>query len=78
MITAIEGMARALGKTTIAEGVETDEQLGALREIGCDLIQGFLTGRPQPLAAIIDKQTARAPLAGERAGSHQQSLRTGT
>ena len=46
MITAIEGMARALGKTTVAEGVETDEQLEAVREIGCDLVQGYLTGRP--------------------------------
>lgn len=59
MITAIEGMARALGKTTIAEGVETDEQLVALREIGCDLIQGFLTGRPVPLARIIERRTTR-------------------
>ena len=72
MITAIESMARALGKTTVAEGVETDEQLVAMREIGCDLIQGFLTGRPMPLAAIVDGPPTRAP-----SGAHQESLRTG-
>jgi EAL domain-containing protein (putative c-di-GMP-specific phosphodiesterase class I)/GGDEF domain-containing protein len=64
MVTAIEGMARALGKTTIAEGVETDEQLMALREIGCDLVQGFLTGRPVPLATIIKGRTATSQPVG--------------
>jgi diguanylate cyclase (GGDEF)-like protein len=49
MVTAIHAMARALGKTTVAEGVETPEQLLALTEIGCDHVQGFLTGRPAPL-----------------------------
>ena len=39
-------MAHRLGFQVVAEGVETEEQLGWLRSHGCDLIQGYLTGRP--------------------------------
>ena len=37
-----------LGLDTIAEGVETDEQLKVIQRINCKTIQGFLTGRPMP------------------------------
>jgi EAL domain-containing protein (putative c-di-GMP-specific phosphodiesterase class I) len=53
MVTAIHALARALGKITVAEGVETSMQLKAVREIGCDLVQGFLTGRPAALAELL-------------------------
>ena len=53
IVTAIHAMARALGKTTVAEGIETREQLQALTEIGCDRVQGFLTGRPVPLDELL-------------------------
>ena len=39
-------MAKAFGLSTVAEGVETFDQLRALQEFGCDLIQGFLISRP--------------------------------
>jgi EAL domain-containing protein (putative c-di-GMP-specific phosphodiesterase class I) len=35
-------MSHALGKIVIAEGVETEEQEGILRRLGCDEVQGFL------------------------------------
>lgn len=41
-------MVKKLGLETIAEGVETWEQLRYLQDIGCDCIQGFLLGRPMP------------------------------
>jgi EAL domain-containing protein (putative c-di-GMP-specific phosphodiesterase class I) len=54
--TAIVGamieMAGALGCTVTAEGVETEEQLAALAELGCERIQGFLIARPLPLADL--------------------------
>ncbi|MEA5389981.1 EAL domain-containing protein [Cyanobium gracile UHCC 0139] len=41
-------MAKELGLMTLAEGVETAEQLGMLRSLGCDQFQGHLLGRPMP------------------------------
>ena len=38
----------------IAEGVETDAQLHLLRELGCTLVQGYLTGRPMSLEQLIE------------------------
>ena len=45
---AIVGLARGLGMSVTAEGVETDEQLRRVREAGCQEVQGFLLGRPVP------------------------------
>jgi EAL domain-containing protein (putative c-di-GMP-specific phosphodiesterase class I) len=44
--TAIISMGHSLRMEVIAEGVETEEQLEVLRELGCDVAQGFLLGRP--------------------------------
>jgi diguanylate cyclase (GGDEF)-like protein/PAS domain S-box-containing protein len=49
IIGAICGVARALGKETIAEGVEDGETLEVLRQQGVDYAQGFFIGRPKPL-----------------------------
>jgi diguanylate cyclase (GGDEF)-like protein len=44
--TAIIRMGHSLRMEVIAEGVETTDQLDLLRELNCDVVQGFLTGRP--------------------------------
>lgn len=46
IVVAIIQMARSLGMSTIAEGVETREQLDFLRESGCDEIQGYYFSKP--------------------------------
>ena len=46
IVSAIISMARAFGLSSIAEGVETCEQLEKLRSRGCDMIQGYLVSRP--------------------------------
>ena len=51
---ALLQLAASLGLTTIAEGVERPEQLEILADLGCDLVQGFLTGRPTDAAAISE------------------------
>ncbi len=45
---AVISLAHALGLTTVAEGVETAEQLAVLADLGCDLCQGFLFAPPEP------------------------------
>ena len=45
---AMVGMVKKLGLETVAEGVETDDQLAFLKSIDCDNIQGFLLGKPMP------------------------------
>jgi len=53
VVRAVVELAHSLGMRTVAEGVETQEQLDLLREIGSDLVQGFLLGRPQPPEALL-------------------------
>ena len=52
ILDAIIAMGHALGMKLVAEGVETDDQLAYLRDRGCDVIQGYLTGRPMAAEAI--------------------------
>lgn len=48
IVTAIITMAKSLGLTLIAEGVETEAQLAILKEKQCDIMQGFLFSKPIP------------------------------
>jgi len=48
IVKAIISLAHALDLTAIAEGVESQPQLDALIELGCDMAQGYLLGRPAP------------------------------
>jgi diguanylate cyclase (GGDEF)-like protein len=52
IVTAMVAMSHALGKTVIAEGVETVEQEDILRRLGCDEAQGFLYSPPLEAAAF--------------------------
>jgi diguanylate cyclase (GGDEF)-like protein/PAS domain S-box-containing protein len=59
IVRAIIEIARALGMTTVAEGIETPAQLKRLRDLGCPLAQGFLFARPLE-AAAMEELVARA------------------
>jgi len=48
LVDAVVVVAHTLGAAVIAEGVESDDQVGLLRRAGCDLLQGNLLGRPVP------------------------------
>jgi EAL domain-containing protein (putative c-di-GMP-specific phosphodiesterase class I) len=53
VVAAVIDLAHALELIVVAEGVETVEQLAALRAMGCDRAQGFLMGRPLPPAELV-------------------------
>ena len=46
LVRMVTDLGHHLGVSIVAEGVETHEQLAALREVGCDSLQGFLIARP--------------------------------
>ena len=53
IVKAIIALAHSLDLRVVAEGVETEAQRAQLRELGCDLFQGFLCSRPLPAASFI-------------------------
>jgi len=55
LVETIVTMAHGLGLETVAEGVETTDQLDFIRSCDCDVIQGFLLGRPMVLADLADR-----------------------
>jgi EAL domain-containing protein (putative c-di-GMP-specific phosphodiesterase class I) len=65
LVQAMIGIARALGLSVVAEGVETEAQRDLLSAAGCTFLQGFLFSRPQP-AAYFDEL-----LAEHGSSSHQ-------
>jgi EAL domain-containing protein (putative c-di-GMP-specific phosphodiesterase class I)/GGDEF domain-containing protein len=61
ILRSIVKLGHGLGMSVTAEGIESGRQLASLRELGCDLAQGYLLGRPVPpdeLAAIIIRNFA--------------------
>jgi diguanylate cyclase (GGDEF)-like protein len=82
IVRAAIGLARALGMQTVAEGIETEDQLTRARIEGCQEAQGYLTGRPmsarQALAllgveAVDDSASATETAAQESAPASSRS-----
>ncbi len=67
IVAAIVGLAKNLQMSVVAEGVETQEQLTVLHQLGCPYMQGYLFSRPRPIddarvmieASIGDQAAAR-------------------
>ena len=55
IMESITDMCRRMGIHTLAEGIETEEQYRFLRDIGCEMVQGFLFFRPEPLENLLRK-----------------------
>jgi diguanylate cyclase (GGDEF)-like protein len=63
IVRSVLELSRSLGIAVVAEGVETTVQLNTLRELGCQLVQGYLVSRPQPVdrfASILFRREKRA------------------
>jgi EAL domain-containing protein (putative c-di-GMP-specific phosphodiesterase class I) len=54
VVAAVVAMAASRGLRLVAEGVETQAQLAALRELGVRQVQGFLLGVPAPVEQVLD------------------------
>jgi sensor c-di-GMP phosphodiesterase-like protein len=54
LVKAILAMAKGLDLAMVAEGVETEDQLGFVASQGCDFAQGYLFGRPMTDDAYLD------------------------
>ncbi len=66
IVAMIVSLAHTLGLKVIAEGVEDDEQVRLLRDLGCDQIQGYLVSRPVPaedIEALLRGYAARGKAA---------------
>jgi len=63
LVSVIINLAHALKLNTVAEGVETDEQLRQLRSLGCDEMQGYLFGKPVPVESFEQKYLSSARIA---------------
>ena len=61
LVASVLSLAHALGKTTVAEGIETDGQAGFLASLGCDIGQGYLYGKAMPGDAFRAKFFPREP-----------------
>jgi diguanylate cyclase (GGDEF)-like protein/PAS domain S-box-containing protein len=61
----LASLAKSLGLVSVAEGIETESQLTKVRELGCDVAQGFLLARPAPGPAVTQYLAARL-VPGER------------
>jgi len=52
IVSAVVALSRAIGSTTVVEGVETLPELEQIQSLGCDMAQGFYFSRPLPAGAF--------------------------
>ena len=76
ILTDLVRMATSLGVDTICEGVETEEQVRFLQEIGCSKLQGFYYGRPVPVEELKERYFSgkRIGFEDQRASSYFEAI----
>lgn len=70
IVRAVIGLGHGLEMSIVAEGVETQEQLGFLADVGCDAVQGYYIGKPLPIGQY-------AALVGSTGGTVEPARKTG-
>ncbi|MDO4806122.1 MAG: EAL domain-containing protein [Coriobacteriales bacterium] len=77
IIASMVNMAKQLGMQTLIEGVETPAQFDFLRDIGCELVQGYLIGKPSP-TAVNTRRIQNGELVLEHSDLHGYYNRLGS
>jgi EAL domain-containing protein (putative c-di-GMP-specific phosphodiesterase class I) len=67
IVTSLLTLARTVGLTAVAEGVENEKQAGQLHALGCPLGQGYLWSRPVPADALDGIYRDGLPISGRKA-----------
>src|ERR1700722_17368935 len=71
IVRAVIGLGHGLEMSIVAEGVETQEQLGFLAEVGCDAVQGYFIGKPLPIgkyAALVGRDASNTAELARKTG----------
>jgi diguanylate cyclase (GGDEF)-like protein/PAS domain S-box-containing protein len=71
IVRAVIGLGHGLEMSIVAEGVETQEQLSFLADVGCDAVQGYYIGKPLPIdqyATLVGGTNAGAPEPARKTG----------
>jgi predicted signal transduction protein with EAL and GGDEF domain len=71
IVRAVIGLGHGLEMSIVAEGVETQEQLGFLADEGCDVVQGYFIGKPLPIgqyAALVGRAPGNAAEPARKTG----------
>lgn len=71
IIEMIIRLAKRLHITTVAEGIETEQQFAILRNMGCDMIQGFFFSPPLPMEEYADMVFVKGEIFNEKGTSKQ-------
>ncbi len=66
IVQAVTMLAHGMGLEVVAEGVETNEQLNLLQNLGCDVAQGYFIKRPMDEAALTDWMTSNSPYVNKK------------
>lgn len=74
IVAAVVGLGQSLGLSTVAEGVETQEQADMLVRLGCDMGQGWHYGKPAPAEALPAMIGLRQQRAISRAGHERKGI----
>ena len=64
MVAATIRMAHDLGLSTIAEGIETEDDLATIRRLGCRYAQGYHFARPMPEDEIVSRYAGNPSVIG--------------
>jgi len=62
LLAEINNLSQTLGKTTVIECVENEQQRNMMAELGIDLAQGFAISNPRPLKELLDDPRLSGPV----------------